>query len=67
MRYFFHELRYQKVNAHVYSFNEGSIRLQEQLGFTKEGCLRNMIYTNGKYHDVVIYGLTKQEFQLREE
>ena len=49
LRYFFHELRYQKVNAHVYSFNEGSKRLHEQLGFTKEGCLRNMIYTNDKY------------------
>ncbi|MBY6036680.1 GNAT family N-acetyltransferase [Fictibacillus nanhaiensis] len=63
LRYFFDELRYQKVNASVYSFNEGSISLHNRLGFTQEGCLRNMIYTDGKYHDVLIYGLTEQEFK----
>ncbi|MDP5276274.1 GNAT family N-acetyltransferase [Chengkuizengella axinellae] len=59
LRYFFDELRYQKANALVYNFNEGSIHLHNHLGFTKEGCLRNMVYTNGEYHDI----LTKEEFQ----
>lgn len=64
LRYYFHELRYQKVNAHTYAFNEGSIKLQEHLGFQQEGLLRNMIYTNGRHYDEYVYGLLKQEFDL---
>ncbi|MBY6036671.1 GNAT family N-acetyltransferase [Fictibacillus nanhaiensis] len=65
LRYFFNELRYQKVNAQVYSFNEGSVKLHNSLGFTEEGCLRNMIYTDGRYHDIYIFGLTKEEFKWK--
>ena len=64
LRYFFGELRYEKVNAGVYSFNENSIRLHEHLGFKLEGTLRNMIFTNGVHHDEFIYGLLKSEFTL---
>jgi RimJ/RimL family protein N-acetyltransferase len=62
LRYFFAELRYQKVIASVYSFNEPSIRLHESLGFQLEGRLRRMIYTDGQFHDELIYGLTAEEF-----
>jgi RimJ/RimL family protein N-acetyltransferase len=44
MRYYLEELRYQKVNAHVYAFNEGSVTLQEHLGFVQEGRIRDMIF-----------------------
>ncbi|SFD84564.1 Protein N-acetyltransferase, RimJ/RimL family [Paenibacillus catalpae] len=63
LRYYFKELRYQKVNAHVYAFNDGSIALQEHLGFVQEGRIRDMIFTNGKHHDEYIYGLTKIEYE----
>ena len=33
LRYYFEELRYQKVTAHIYAFNESSIQLHERLGF----------------------------------
>ncbi len=45
LAYYFRELRYQKVTAHVYAFNEASIRLHEKLGFQLEGRLRRMIFT----------------------
>lgn len=63
LSYFFNERRYQKVNAEVYSVNTPSMRLHERLGFTLEGCLRQMVYTGGEYHDVLVYGLTKEEFK----
>ena len=63
LRYFFQELRYQKVTAQVYSFNEPSIKLHEKLGFQLEGRLRRMVYTNGAYHDHLLYGLTVEEFR----
>jgi RimJ/RimL family protein N-acetyltransferase len=63
LRYYFEERRYQKVNAEVFNFNEPSKRLHERLGFVLEGRLRRMIYTQGQFHDVLIYGLTKEEFE----
>ncbi len=65
LRYFFFELRYQKVNTIVFSFNAGSIALHERLGFQLEGRLRRMGYTQGEYFDHLIYGLTKEEYTER--
>ncbi|GKU79387.1 GNAT family N-acetyltransferase [Paenibacillus sp. L3-i20] len=64
LRHFFHELRYEKVTAHVYAFNESSVRLQVKLGFKQEGKIRSVIYTNGQHHDEYIFGMLKSEFLL---
>ncbi len=63
VRYFFEELRYQKVTVAVHGFNEASLRLHEALGFQLEGRLRRTLYTNGRYHDQLFYGMTKDEFK----
>jgi len=62
LKYMFLELRYQKVTAYVYAFNEPSIKLHEKLGFVQEGRLRRAIYTNGEYFDEIFFGMTKEEF-----
>jgi RimJ/RimL family protein N-acetyltransferase len=62
LKYYFEELRYQKVHVNVASHNQASITLHERLGFVKEGVLRQMIYTGGLYFDVLCYGLTKAEW-----
>jgi RimJ/RimL family protein N-acetyltransferase len=64
-RHYFNELRYQKLNAIVYAFNERSIRFHETFGFTLEGTIRRNLYTDGQYHDVRWYGLTAEEFRQR--
>lgn len=61
--FYFFELRYQKVNAKVYSFNDRGIRLHAKLGFIKEGTARRMVYTSGQYHDLLYYGMTREEFE----
>ncbi len=63
LNYYFNELRYNKVNVYIYDYNEASIRFHEKLGFTKEGRLRQMAYSNGKYHDTIFYGMLKSEFK----
>jgi RimJ/RimL family protein N-acetyltransferase len=63
LRYYFEELRYQKVTVQVYSYNEGSMELHEKLGFVREGTLRRMVYTGGRYHDAHWYGLTREEWE----
>jgi RimJ/RimL family protein N-acetyltransferase len=62
MRYYFQELRYQKVTVTIYSFNEASVRLHERLGFQQEGRIRRTVYTRGHYFDELIYGLTREEY-----
>ncbi|MEN9933896.1 MAG: hypothetical protein RLZZ387_475 [Chloroflexota bacterium] len=64
LRYYFRELRYQKLTAMVYSFNERSLRMHEKLGFTFEGRLRRTVYTNGQYYDHIFFGMTKEEFDV---
>ena len=63
LRYYFEELRYQKVMAHIYAFNESSIQLHERLGFKQEGRLRNMVFTQGRHFDEFIYGLLSSEYE----
>lgn len=62
MRYYFQELRYQKVTVSIYSFNEESVRLHERLGFQQEGRIRRTVFTRGQFFDELIYGLTKEEY-----
>lgn len=67
LKYYFRELRYQKVNAIVYSFNKPSIGLHRALGFKQEGSIRRVIYTNGSYHDQIFFGMTIEEFNEIDE
>jgi RimJ/RimL family protein N-acetyltransferase len=62
LRFYFREMRYQKVTSQIYSFNEQSLRLHEKLGFVQEGRLRRMVYTNGQFYDQLMLGMTKEEF-----
>lgn len=62
LRFYFEELRYQKVTAYVYAFNDGSIALHRHLGFVHEGTIRSMIYTRGQYFDQLVFGLTRDEY-----
>jgi RimJ/RimL family protein N-acetyltransferase len=39
------------------------MRLHESLGFQVEGRLRRMVYTDGGFHDEVVYGMTVEEFR----
>jgi RimJ/RimL family protein N-acetyltransferase len=65
LRYYFEELRYQKVTVQIYSFNEASILLFEHLGFQHEGRLRRMIFTQGRFFDMLALGMTAEEFAAR--
>jgi RimJ/RimL family protein N-acetyltransferase len=63
LRFYFEELRYQKVTVSVYDFNHASISLHTALGFVPEGRLRRMTFTGGAYHDELMFGMTREEFQ----
>jgi len=63
LKYYFDELRYQKVNVCVHSNNPASINLHERLGFQREGVHRHMGFTGGQYFDDIWFGMTVEEFK----
>jgi RimJ/RimL family protein N-acetyltransferase len=64
-RFYFFELGYQKVETGVYAFNEPSLRFHKAFGFVEEGRRRRSIYTRGEHHDIVLFGMTVEEFTAR--
>lgn len=51
------ELGLQKIYLNTLSNNIRNIRLNEDLGFSVEGILRNEVFLEGKYHDIIRMGL----------
>ena len=66
LRYAFRELRMHKCNTECLAINEGSIRLQTKLGFVEEGRRRETVFMDGKHHDILLFGMTKAEFEATE-
>ncbi len=62
LRYYFGELRYQKAHVGVQENNAGSIALHRSLGFRHEGTQRRMVFQEGRYLDLLLFGLTADEF-----
>ena len=67
LRYGFWERRYQKCNSACVHTNEASIRLHKKIGFVEEGRRRRQVFFNGEYHDDVLFGLTREEFDAQEK
>lgn len=63
LEYGFEGLNLDRLYLHVFSFNERAIKFYEKFNFKHEGTLRNMLYRNGKYHDLLAYGLMRDEWQ----
>jgi len=67
LKYGFWERRYQKCNSACADVNEASIALHMGLGFAEEGRRRRHIFFNGQYHDEILFGITREEFDAVEE
>ncbi|WP_432935595.1 GNAT family N-acetyltransferase [Kribbella sp. CA-253562] len=65
LRFMFQERRYHKCEAGVYAYNDASLALQEGLGFQREGVLRDHEFLAGAYQDLVVFGITAEEFAQR--
>jgi RimJ/RimL family protein N-acetyltransferase len=63
LRYAFEELGLNRVELETYSFNPRAIRCYEKAGFKREGVRRQALYRNGKFHDVILMGILRDEFE----
>ena len=55
-------MRFQKYNIRCVETNKPMQKHAERLGCQREGRIRRHIYMDGKYHDELIYGLLREEF-----
>lgn len=63
LRYCFNELGMNKVCTSAFTSHESWINGVQQLGFKKEGELRNHILTKEKYRNRLIFGLLADEYE----
>ncbi len=59
----FEKLKVNKVAKEFLDINQDYIHFYERFGFKKEGVLRAAIYKNGKYHDLHLLGMLKDEWE----
>ena len=62
VKYAFNELNLFKIYAGINSANIGSWRCAEKNGLTREAVFKKEAYVNGKYFDVFVYSLFKEDW-----
>jgi [ribosomal protein S5]-alanine N-acetyltransferase len=58
----FENMSFQRIEALIEPPNLSSQRLVEKMGFIREGLLRNYEFTCGKFDDLFMYSLLKQDY-----
>lgn len=61
--YGFEQLRLNRIWLTVSSLNAGAIKSYQKLGFKKEGIMREASFRDSKYHDKIVMGILKKEWQ----
>ena len=62
LKFGFEDYGLNRIVAKVMKENIGSIKVLQKLGFVHEGLLRESLYKNGQYHDLMIYSILQNEF-----
>ena len=62
MNYCFEELQLNRMEIRAATGNVKSQAIPEKLGFTKEGCVREVEWLYDHYVDHIIYGMLKSDF-----
>jgi len=65
LEYGFQQLNLHRISSSAFAFNERSIRLHKKVGFKEEGRQREAIFKNGRFHDLVYFGILRDEWRGR--
>lgn len=60
----FDEFGLNRIYGHYLESHIATSKILQKLGFEKEGILRNAIYKKGQFHNQVIVGLLKEEYEI---
>jgi diamine N-acetyltransferase len=59
----FRVLNLERIYLYVVQYNQPAIQLYERAGFVHEGRLRRHVALEGGYHDLLVMGLLRTEFE----
>lgn len=65
LNWIFGERNYHRAFLDCKEYNSVALRLYENLGFKREGVMRDVILTNGVYENLVLLGMLDREFQAK--
>jgi RimJ/RimL family protein N-acetyltransferase len=63
LRHGLFDLNLHRIYVSILRDNISSIRMCQKAGFCEEGTIREGAYKNGRYHDLVLMGVLKSEWQ----
>lgn len=67
LKYGFEELGLNKITGHWLEDNKVSIILGKMMGFKQEGKLKDEVYKNGRFNNVIIMSLFNDDFKFLKE
>lgn len=62
MKYAFEELQLNRLDGSFLPYNKASINLYKKCGWKIEGEKENAIFKNGEYHNLIITGITYNDY-----
>ncbi len=65
--YAFNELNLNRIEGSAMADNRQAMALNKLIGFTIEGTMRQAVYAGGKYHDLLMLGMLKEDFEKRHQ
>ena len=63
MKYAFDEVNLNRLDGGRIEYNLSSKMLYEKCGWSDEGVKKKAIYRDGEYHDFIIMGILKEDYQ----
>jgi UDP-4-amino-4,6-dideoxy-N-acetyl-beta-L-altrosamine N-acetyltransferase len=63
--YAFGCLNLRKICLEVVAFNARAIKLYREFGFVEEGVMKEQVYLEGRYHDLVLMRMFDTEFRAK--
>ena len=67
LRYGFMKLNLNRIELGCYADHERGIKLYEKAGFKLEGRLRESVFHNGQYRDVVKMGTLRSDYLVEQK
>jgi RimJ/RimL family protein N-acetyltransferase len=65
LRFGFEEMNLHRIALNVYAFNERGIACYRKVGFVEEGRMRERIFTEGGYHDLIWMSVLRGDWAQR--
>lgn len=59
----FEQMELERIQARCFIDNIASQRVMEKVGMTYEGTLRKAMFVKGKFQDIKIYSILREEFE----